>query len=65
MSHYTIMPGRDHGYRVEVIDGFGVRHTMLGFDTEADAIQWVEADTLREAMQSDDLLQPALVDSSD
>ena len=51
MSRYTIVAGREHGYRIEVVDSYGSRHTMLGFDTEEDARQWIRADGRRDAMQ--------------
>ncbi|MBE7158761.1 MAG: hypothetical protein INR62_10065 [Rhodospirillales bacterium] len=54
MSRYTIVAGREHGYRVEVVDKYGVRHTILGFDNEADASKWAEADRRREMLHIDE-----------
>jgi antibiotic biosynthesis monooxygenase (ABM) superfamily enzyme len=52
MPTYTIVPGSDgHGYRIDVVGENGARHTMLGFDTEAEAEQWIEADKRREKVQ--------------
>jgi len=39
--------GTNSGFRIEVTSN-GVRQTMLGFDTEADALAWIEADRARE-----------------
>ena len=38
--------GRDDGagYNVELTDAIGVHHTMLGFETEAEAQVWIEQD---------------------
>jgi hypothetical protein len=45
MAKYTVLPRqRQPGYKVEVVAGNGARHTVLGFETEADARAWVEAD---------------------
>jgi hypothetical protein len=43
MATYTILPQKE-GYQVDVVADDGSRHSMLGFDTEADALAWVEAD---------------------
>jgi hypothetical protein len=52
MALYTIVPSQHgHGFRIEVIGADGARHTMLGFDTEADAEAWIEADKRRDRGQ--------------
>ena len=51
MSIYTVMPRqRQVGYKVEIVTGGGRRHTVLGFESEAEAVAWVEADKERERM---------------
>ena len=48
MSLYEIMPRRRQpGYKVEVITD-GIRHTILGFESEAEAANWAKADKERE-----------------
>jgi hypothetical protein len=55
MSTYEVMPRvRQPGYKVEVITSGGTHHTILGFDTEAEAAGWAEADRERERFQSTD-----------
>jgi hypothetical protein len=45
MSSYKVMPRRrDSGFKVEVITVDGIRHTLLGFETELEAVIWAEAD---------------------
>jgi predicted N-acetyltransferase YhbS len=52
MSTYEVMPRvRQPGYKVEVTTGGGTRHTILGFETEAEAAGWAEADRERERFQ--------------
>ena len=34
------------GYNVEVTDAIGVHHTILGFETEAEAQFWIEQDQM-------------------
>jgi hypothetical protein len=46
MAAYKVIPDTDSGFAIEVVSA-GVRHTMLGFDIEADALEWVEADRAR------------------
>ena len=46
MTAYKVVPDTDSGFVIEVVSD-GVRHTMLGFITEADAFAWVEADQAR------------------
>jgi hypothetical protein len=49
MSTYTVMPRRrESGYKIEVQTEGGVRHTVLGFETEAEATGRVAADKERE-----------------
>jgi hypothetical protein len=43
MSSYKVVPGANSGFKIEIISD-GIRQTMLGFDTEADALAWVDAD---------------------
>jgi hypothetical protein len=47
MPQYQLLPGTTSGFMIEV-NSDGVRQTMLGFDTEADALAWIEADQARE-----------------
>ena len=45
MQTYMIVDGDDGiGYNVELTDAIGVRHTILGFETEAEAQVWIEQD---------------------
>ena len=46
MAAYKVVPDTDSGFAIEVVS-YGVRHTMLGFDTEAEALEWVKADRIR------------------
>jgi hypothetical protein len=34
------------GYNVELTDAIGVHHTILGFETEAEAQVWIERDQM-------------------
>jgi hypothetical protein len=34
------------GYNVELTDAIGVHHTILGFETEAEAQVWIEQDRM-------------------
>ena len=44
MATYDIEPRQSQaGYKVTMIDGDGVRHTVLGFGTEAEAEDWIAA----------------------
>ncbi|MFL5285580.1 MAG: hypothetical protein ACJ8AW_32545 [Rhodopila sp.] len=43
MTTYNVVRATSSGFNIEIISD-GVRQTMLGFDTEADALAWVEAD---------------------
>jgi hypothetical protein len=48
MSIYTIVRRADQpGFDISVIGDEGVRHTMLGFKTEADAEAWIQEDKRR------------------
>jgi hypothetical protein len=52
MATYTVMQRkRQPGYRVEVVSDDGSRHTILGFDTEAEAQAWIEQDRRLEAFR--------------
>jgi hypothetical protein len=54
MATYTIVPRQSQaGYKVDVVDSDGVRHSMLGFDTEAEAQAWVDADEEVERLAND------------
>jgi hypothetical protein len=45
MAIYTIIPHSEgDGFDVALIGDNGVRQTMLGFATEADAESWIECD---------------------
>jgi hypothetical protein len=51
MHRYSILPAtHGKGFCIEVITGRGSHHTMLGFDTEIEAAQWVETDKRRELL---------------
>ena len=47
MSMYQVLPGATSGFKIEV-NRDGVRQTMLGFDTEAEALAWVDSDQAHE-----------------
>ncbi len=48
MSTYAISPQPDEqAYAVRIVGSDGVRQTMLGFTSEADAKAWVAADQAR------------------
>jgi hypothetical protein len=52
MSTYAINLRPEQGeYEVRVVGSDGVRHTILGFPTEADAEAWIVADQAREPLQ--------------
>ena len=54
MSVYTIVHReRQTGYRVDVIGDDGSRNSVLGFDTEADAEAWIEADKQMEGYRQE------------
>jgi hypothetical protein len=45
MTTYTIIPARDgSGFQIGVVGHDGARHTMLGFESEADAEAWIAQD---------------------
>ena len=49
MATYTVIPRADQaGFDIAVISDNGVRQTMLGFKTEADAELWIEDDKKRD-----------------
>jgi hypothetical protein len=49
MSTYAVMPRvRQSGFKIEVTAGDGSRHTILGFETEAEAVGWTKADKASE-----------------
>ena len=43
-TYMIVDRGDGAGYNVELTDAIGVRHTMLGFETEAEARVWIEQD---------------------
>ena len=45
MQTYMIVDRDDGaGYNVKLMDAIGVHHTILGFETEAEAQIWIEQD---------------------
>ena len=52
MPTYTIVPNPDgsSGFVVDIISPTGVRTTMLGFATEADAEEWIASDRKRDRL---------------
>jgi hypothetical protein len=45
MSKYTVLPRRRQmGYKLEIVTDEGSRHTILGFQSEAEAEAWVDRD---------------------
>jgi hypothetical protein len=49
VSTYVISPHPEEAqYEVHIVGSDGVRQTMLGFPTEADAKAWIAADQARE-----------------
>ena len=47
MQTYMIVDGEGGaGYNVELTDAIGVHHTILGFETEAEAQVWIEQDQM-------------------
>jgi hypothetical protein len=53
MATYTIVPPKhpDAGFLVTIVGDDGARNTVLGFGSEEQAQQWIEADQAREAQQ--------------
>jgi hypothetical protein len=52
MATYEIKPSsHGSGFRVEVLSDNGTRHTMLGFDTEVEANEWVKDDKEQERFE--------------
>ena len=47
MAHYTIVQGQHRAFRIKVASDDGSRHTMLGFETKAEAQEWITADQRR------------------
>jgi hypothetical protein len=42
---YTVIPKVDHtGFHVAIVGSNGIRQTLLGFDTRADAEAWISRD---------------------
>ncbi|MBN8908270.1 MAG: hypothetical protein J0H19_21375 [Rhodospirillales bacterium] len=51
MSKYTIVPRvRQPGFKVEIEGTDGSRNTMLGFETEEQAADWVAASRRQEGL---------------
>ena len=49
MNTYTIVPHSDGlGYDILIVSDNGVRQTILGFKTEADAEAWIDDDKKRD-----------------
>jgi hypothetical protein len=45
MATYTVIPKVDHtGFHVAIVGSNGVRQTLLGFETRADAETWILRD---------------------
>jgi hypothetical protein len=54
MATYDIAPRQSQaGYKVTIIDKDGVRHTVLGFETKAEAENWIAADQDIERLAED------------
>jgi hypothetical protein len=53
MATYTIVSPKQHdaGFLVTIVGDDGARNTVLGFGSEEQAQQWIEADRAREAQQ--------------
>lgn len=53
MSTYTIVPPKQPqgGYLIQIVGDDGARQTMLGFNSEAQAEAWIEADRRRDAQR--------------
>jgi hypothetical protein len=54
MATYTIVPPKrpqQAGYIIQIVGEDGARHTMLGFDSEEQAEEWVAHDRQRDALQ--------------
>jgi hypothetical protein len=52
MTTYTIIPKVDHtGFHVAIVCTDGVRQTILGFQTQADAEAWVSRDEWQSAAE--------------
>lgn len=47
VTTYQVVSGTGSGFKVEIVDE-GARQTVLGFDTEVEALAWIEADQARE-----------------
>lgn len=48
VATYTVIPKVDHytGFHVAIVGSDGVRQTLLGFETQADAEAWIMRDKL-------------------
>ncbi|MGO9996900.1 MAG: hypothetical protein ACLPKW_04000 [Acetobacteraceae bacterium] len=52
MTTYTVIPQLDHtGFHVAIVGHDGVRQTILGFETEADAEAWISWDKRQSAVE--------------
>jgi hypothetical protein len=52
MTTYTIIPKVDHtGFHVAIVCTDGVRQTILGFQTQADAEAWISQDKWQSAAE--------------
>lgn len=44
MTTYKAVPRADGGYDIQIVSDNGVRQTLLGFKTEAEAKAWIAED---------------------
>jgi hypothetical protein len=52
MATYTVIPKVDHtGFHVAIVGSDGVRQTILGFATQADAEAWISRDKWQSAAE--------------
>jgi hypothetical protein len=54
MATYTIVPPKrpqQAGYIIQIVGDDGARHTMLGFDSEEQAEEWIPLDRQRDGHQ--------------
>jgi hypothetical protein len=58
MASYTIAPGSDRGFNIEIVGDDGARQTMLGFETKAAAEAWIVEDQRRSAAEIQSAVLP-------
>jgi hypothetical protein len=56
MATYTLIPNPGQSFHVAIVGNDGARQTLLGFETKADAQEWIARDRLRS--RPDDLSMP-------